>query len=162
MYFGTLSQISKIEVRGYYSPLKIIVKQKNKESTKSNKTMFYYSFHNKNPGPIHQSKVIGNINTIILIYAMDNHNTRKVSKFRDHFIYFWFSSRENCEIDIEYHLPEEKTFFYKKQSNDSSSSGDKPTLTKDDPYYKDMLKMFKIRKDKTYSTNNQNKISFMQ
>ena len=115
-----------------------------------NKTMFYYSFHSKNPGPVHHTKVMENKNTTILIYALDLISNRKLSRFKEEHLYFSLSSRVNCEIDIQYVTPEEHDYTHKKQSNSSESSfGSKPTITKDDPYYIEMLKMFNLpRKDK--------------
>ena len=83
--------------------------------------MLYYSFHNKNPGPTHHTKVMESKNSTILIYALESHSHRKLAKFKEEYLYFSLSSRVNCEIDITYYIPEEKTMACKKHSESSSS-----------------------------------------
>jgi len=71
--------------------------------------MFYYSFHHQNPGPTHHTKVMENKSNTMLLYARDPHSHRKLTKFKDDYCYFRLSSRVNCEIDIQYYIPEEKS-----------------------------------------------------
>lgn len=87
---------------------------------------------------------------VVFVYALDGKG-RRIPKFADKYVYFSFVSVEGCNLEITF-APNNNNNNNALIDNVSQRSGsdvaehleDDSVLGPDDPYYKDMKKLFRL------------------
>jgi len=145
---GSLETVVRCKVGGFQSPMKLHINYKA-QNMQATDLLIFWSHTNTNPDESNHIKKLYSKPHTIVICAKDAEG-RKVSKFKDQYVYISFISERGCQLEITPELT--KSEHTTKHSIALPTFGEAhhddanlKLLEKDDPYYIEYRKLARER-----------------
>ena len=95
---GSLETVVRCKVGGFQSPMKLHINYKA-QNMQATDLLIFWSYTNTNPNDSSREKKINSKPTTIVIRAKDP-DGRKITKFKDQYLYVSFISERGCQLEV--------------------------------------------------------------